>query len=199
MAKEKDSKKKVKPPSKVAKAAGVEALVAPSEAEYLLSRESAVDKEETLDIVSFYLSGSLYAVEVDHVGAVIMFREVVELPHTPEFIDGLISVRGDMILVMNLKKRLGIDKGADLSGNIIVTEHFSTAAETGLVVDKMAGVMEVAGFIKAPQEKLRGKKGALGGKDADFIKGTVESADKELIKVLDIGKLIAFDMPAGVA
>ena len=173
------------------------AILAPSEADYLKSREDIVDNEDSLDILSFYLNDTLFAIEVEYVGAVIMSREIVELPHTPDFIDGLISVRGEMILVMNLKKRLGIETGDIVRGNIIVTEPSSIANEAGMVVDKMAGVMEAVGKLKAPLKGEK-KKNALVDKESqgvNYIKGIVESEGKGSIKVLDMESLMAFDMP----
>lgn len=179
-------------------------MLAPSEADYLKSREDIAENEDSLDIVSFYLNGNLFAVEVEHVGAVIRSREVVKLPHTPDFIDGLISVRGEMILVMNLKKRLGIELGVEKVGNIIVTESLSFVDETGMIVDRMAGVMEVAGFLEetAKEETVneaKGTKGASVAKEQGFIKGTVRSLAGQSIKVLDMAKLMAFDIPSGAA
>jgi purine-binding chemotaxis protein CheW len=206
----KDIKKGARTPTKAApspkqdkerptKAGKLAKLLAPSEAEYIKSREDTADKEDTLDIVSFYLNDTLFALEVEFIGAVIRSRKTVELPHMPDFIEGLISVRGEMILVMNLKRRLGIDSTSS-GGNIIVSEQSSGGNETAILVDKMAGVLEVDSKFKVPLNGANGKKKTeiKNAQGYDFIKGTVESSTKGLIKVLDMQKLMAFDMPAGV-
>lgn len=185
--------KKKKSDSVNPKPPALEQLIAPSEADYLKILDDRSDKDDRLDMVAFYLDENLFAVEVNFVGAVIRSREVVELPHTPDFIDGLISVRGEMILVMNLKRRLGMEQGTQSGGNIIVTEPSLTGSKAGMVVDRMAGVMEVDADLKLP-------KTSSGGKDGDkFIKGVALSDGKKPIKVLDMMKLMDFEMPAGAA
>lgn len=181
-----------KPAVEKSKATGLHELLAPSEADYLKKIEDKADKDDRLDMVAFYLNDSLFAVEVDFVGAVIMSREIVELPHTPDFIDGLISVRGEMILVMNLKRRLGMPLGALSGGNIIVTESSLTGSEAGMIVDRMAGVMEVDANLKSPSKTSSTKEAGVG-----FIKGVALSEEKNPIKVLDMVKLMDFEMPAG--
>ncbi len=186
--------RKKKPVAGNPKATGFEQLLAPSEADYLKKLEDKSDRDDRLDMVAFYLDDSLFAVEVDFVGAVIRSREIVELPHTPDFIDGLISVRGEMILVMNLKRRLGMDQGVQSGGNIIVTEPLLTGSDAGMLVDRMAGVMEVDANLKPSSKASSGKKDGVG-----FIKGVALSDEKKPIKVLDMVKLMDFEMPAGAA
>ncbi|MBE9531522.1 MAG: chemotaxis protein CheW [Proteobacteria bacterium] len=202
MAKEKKSKKAEKSPllssKERSKEVGASSTLAPSEVDYQKSRDDLTENEDTLDVVSFYLNDELFALEVEYVGAVIMSREIVGLPHTPGFIDGLISVRGEMILVMNLKKRLGIDTAATIAGNIIVTDESPVFNDIGMLVDRMAGVMEVEGKLKAPSKPSKDKK-SVQSSEQNFIKGTLESVNKEELKVLDIDKLLAFNMPPGAA
>ncbi len=174
---------------------GVEGLkmsLAPTEEDFLSRREEGAEEEGSRYIVAFHLDGELYGVDVGYVGAVIMSREVAEIPHAPGFIEGLVSVRGEMILVMNLRRRLNIDSSVNAAGNILITE--SLDHEIGIIVDKMAGVMEVPMKLTPLSISGKGKKPDPKGGDNRFFKGTVKAGDKEL-RVLDMEKLMDFELP----
>jgi purine-binding chemotaxis protein CheW len=194
VAKSKNKKEKPAPKPKkksVAKKSVVkkiQGLTAPTEADFLRGREEGAEHEDSRYIVAFHLNDVLYAVDVGYVAAVISSREVAKLPHTPSFIEGLVSVRGEMVLVMNLKRRLSMDIAASLEGNILITE--SLDHEIGILVDKMAGVMEVP---------LKLKKLPKSGKEADserYFQGMVKVGESD-VKVLDMEKLMDFELPAG--
>lgn len=190
----------IKPPSKdknkaargKSGAGGLKKIIAPTETDYLLGREEGAEKEDSRYIVAFHLDGDLYAVDVAYVRAVIMAREVAQLPHTPGFIEGLVSVRGEMILVMNLMRRLGIESAVKAGGNILITESFDH--EIGIIVNKMAGVMEVPMKLKPFLRQGKGKSKGLAGEDRRFFKGIARAGDK-VVRVLDIEKLMDFELP----
>jgi purine-binding chemotaxis protein CheW len=193
--KEKKAESNKKPSKAKSKALGAKAekstkLTAPTEADFLIGREEGAEKEDSRYVVAFQLNGELFAVDVGYVEAVINFREVAELPHTPDFIEGLVSVRGEMVLVMNLKSRLGLPKTANAAGNILVTE--SLDHEIGIIVDKMAGVMEVPIELDKLPKSAKGKIDSV-----RFLKGLVKETAQE-VKVLDMEALMDFELPAEV-
>src|SRR5574337_293394 len=65
-------------------------------------------EEERLQIISFFLDGEEYAFEVADAVEVLRPRQMTEVPRTPDFIKGILSVRGEMVFVIDLKKRLNI-------------------------------------------------------------------------------------------
>ncbi len=131
-----------------------------------------------LRVVSFFLNGDEYAFEVAGAVEVIKPREVTEVPQVPEFIRGILSVRGEMIPIINLKARLGMNS----SGNDYMMKRILIAGvekcKAGFMVDGMGAIKEFS-----PAKLKRPKK-----KDG-FLMGTVSSKG-ETINLLDIDRLL---------
>jgi purine-binding chemotaxis protein CheW len=153
--------------------------VAPTEDNYAESLEQNSVEGEKLQIVSFYLNGEEYAFEVTDAVEVLRPRQVTEVPRTPEFIKGILSVRGEMVPVIDLKKRLGIppDGTSAAAGRILIAAMEDLKA--GFTVDRLAGVKEV------PVQSVV----APGKSDSGFVKGVIHGADA-LILLLNISRLV---------
>ena len=184
-------KEKKKGARKKPSAGALKKALAPTEADFLLKREEGSERADSRHIVTFYLDDKMYAVDVAYVGAVINSREVAQLPNTPVFIEGLVSVRGEMVLVMNLKRRLGIGSKVNKVGNIIITE--SLDHEIGILVDKMAGVMEAPNKLKPLMSSAASIPSGFAAEDRSFIKGIVRQGDK-VVGVLDMERLMDFKL-----
>ena len=58
------------------------------------------------EIVSFFLSGKMYGVDVSHMQGIEKYRELVREPEQPDLLEGVADVRGENIPVMDIRKRL---------------------------------------------------------------------------------------------
>src|SRR3990170_2848270 len=121
-----------------AKVSARQETAAPTEGNYAESLEHKSGEEEKLHIVSFFLGDVEYALEVTDAVEVLRPREVTEVPRTPEFIKGILSVRGEMVPVMDLKLRLGAGEAGQRSGRILIASVEEIKA--GFTVDRLAGV-----------------------------------------------------------
>jgi len=156
--------------------------VAPTEDNYAESLEQNSIEGEKLQIVSFYLNTLEYAFEVTDAVEVLRPRAVTEVPRTPEFISGILSVRGDMVPVIDLKKRLGlVSDGPSATGRILITAIDDIKA--GFTVDRLAGVKEV------PVESLV----SPGDSDSGFVKGVIHSGNDPIL-LLDISRLVDMNL-----
>ncbi|MDO8427237.1 MAG: chemotaxis protein CheW [Deltaproteobacteria bacterium] len=138
------------------------------------------EDEQRLQIISFFLDGEEYAFEVADAVEVLRPRQMTEVPRTPEFIKGILCVRGEMVPVMDLKKRLGIG-AADCKRlcRILITSIEDLKA--GFLVDRLSGVKDVPVSSIGP---------ALEGERAfKFLKGLIATKEKP-IKLLNAAKLI---------
>ena len=131
-------------------------------------------------VVVFTLDGLLYALPLGNVIRVIHALEIRELPKAPEIISGIINVGGQIIPVVNMRKRFGM---ADRE--IIPDDNF-ILADTGkrhvaLWIDEVTGLKEIVpGKYSETKEALP---------YAEFIKG-VARIEENIILIYDLEKCL---------
>ncbi len=171
-----------KPSTKAAPGVGAVALRAPTESDYIDSLEHSAKPVDKLDIVSFELDGSVYASEIGYVEEVVKPREITGLPHLPAFVKGIISLRGEMVMGLDLKMRLGLSETGGPFGRMLIVE--SGGFKAALTVDRMTGIREVPASLKSVR-----KSSGIKPETLRFIKGLAVDGGLE-IKVLDMVKLL---------
>jgi purine-binding chemotaxis protein CheW len=131
---------------------------------------------------SFKVAGLLLGIDVLDIQEVIRHQEPTRVPTAPAFIQGLINLRGQIVTVLDLRKRLGIGPGLLLDQPMDVVVRTSGGA-IGLVVDEVCDVFEIdkSALERPPEtipETIRRR-----------ISGLYPLADRSLL-VLDIGKVL---------
>lgn len=138
--------------------------------------------QEPRVLVLFRLAGEDYGIDVGCVREIITWQQPTRVPRTPPFVEGIINLRGHIIPVLDLRRRLGLPEGErERSTRIVVVELGTTVV--GLVVDAVSEVVRLpAGTIEPPAEVL--------AVDASFIEGIARHGDR-LILVLQPAKVLA--------
>ena len=86
-------------------------------------KENSRFSEENLHLVTFELSGEEFGVDIMQVSEVIPVPRITRIPQAPECIKGLINLRGKILVVIDLNKRLGFSsKETDSLSRIIIVE-----------------------------------------------------------------------------
>ena len=166
---------------KIAEEASSQRTVAPTEEHYTSSFEQKKSGDEgTINIISFFLGLDEYAFEVADAVEVLRPRQVTEVPRTPDWIKGILCVRGEMVPVVDLRMRLGLGASESRpSSRILVVAVEDTKA--GLMVDRLSGVREVPQSLVGPPEEA--------GPNALFTKGVINTGER-MIRLLDAGALV---------
>lgn len=148
-------------------------------AEEILANYKDEPKEHHL--VTFNL-GEEYGVPISQVQEIVRVGGITRVPNAPPYMEGVINLRGRVLPVLNLRKRLKISAGTIDKGSRIVVTEVGTKV-LGLLVDAVSHVIKVpAGFIEsAPEEVLE--------VDTDYITGVGKLTDR-LIIMLDLEKLL---------
>ena len=111
------------------------------------------DEEDTQKdkFLTFHLAGEDYGIEIAHVTEIIGIQKITEVPDMPDFVKGVINLRGKVIPVMDVRRRFHLDaRDYDDRTCIIVVDIRGTAV--GLVVDKVNEVADIpADQIEPPQ------------------------------------------------
>jgi len=147
------------------------------------------DKFEQADYLSFKLDKELFALSVNHVLEVQESQRVTKIPNSPNYINGVINFRGEILPVVETRSKFNMDqRPADDSFVIIVLELNSHGKKIilGATVDSVQNVLS----IKTSQIKQVPEMGA--NYDSDFIKGMLEDEEK-FIMLLDINRVFSLD------
>jgi purine-binding chemotaxis protein CheW len=143
--------------------------------------ENAKELSTELELLAFRLGGEEYAVMVDDVREVLKLRDLTSIPNTPEYILGVMSLRGTMLTVIDLGRRLGLAPGVrDERARIVVVG--TDEEDVGLMVDRVTGVLKIMPEgIKPPPENVE--------QGAEYLRGIVRKDDR-LVILLDLAKAV---------
>ncbi len=132
-------------------------------------------------IVNFTVDDVNYGVPVDQVREVRDMQSVTPVPGAPAYVEGVTNLRGQIITVVDLRKRLGLPEKTGIGEKIMIIDLNKSAA-VGVVVDS---VTEVSTIREVDVEKNMEVTSALG----DFILGVGKQND-HLSVILDISKIV---------
>lgn len=148
-----------------------------------VSEEAVVSND--LQLVTFCLKKEEFAIDIQQVREVLKLTQITPLPHSSEFIEGVINLRGEVIPVIDLRRRFGQDSGERNSKNRIIIVEVRDSM-VGLVVDSVTEVLHLErDTIEAPPSSVSQAK-------TDFIQGVGKLEDR-LIIVLKVDNIIASD------
>jgi len=142
-----------------------------------------------MKVVTFTLADKEYAVDIHQVKEVIRMRSVTRIPDAADFVEGVINLRGKVLPLVNLRKKLGypeIELGR--ANRIIVAQ--TNGHQVGIIVDRVNDVTSFdAASLDAPDEVL---------KEAKYLIG-VGKLGKRLVLLVDIHRLLSGDDKASLA
>lgn len=156
----------------------------------LLAGKPRQVQEETGEIkqlVSFRIGGEEFGVDILMVQEIIRFTTITPIPNSHESILGMINLRGRIIPVIDLRKRLRISEGVgdernDRKTRILIVELESSL--TGFIVDAVSEVMKVRAGDIEPAPHL-----VTSTVDAQYILGVIKRPER-LIILLDFGQIL---------
>ncbi|MCG5514984.1 MULTISPECIES: chemotaxis protein CheW [Ectothiorhodospira] len=141
--------------------------------------------------VTFRLAEETYAINVMQVQEVLRVAEIAPVPGAPHYVLGIINLRGNVVTVIDARRRMGLmDKESDDSSRVVIIEV--SGQVIGILVDSVAEVIELAEKDVDPAPNV--------GNDesSKYIQG-VASREGELTIVVDLNKLLTDDEWAEVA
>lgn len=98
--------------------------------------------------LSFFLDGEEYGIGILKIKEIIGMMPITPIPQTPEFVKGVINLRGKVIPVIDLRLRFGMSEIDYTDRTCIIVVEFSTASgrlHTGIVVDSVSEVLNIRG------------------------------------------------------
>lgn len=138
---------------------------------------------QDLQAVVFMLNKAYYGVPILQVQEIVKMTEITELPNTPDFVQGIVNLRGKIIPIIDMRKRFGLpEEVIDENWKILILKAEDVLF--GVMVDQISEVEKVpASLIEKPPKIVAGVNGK-------FINGIAKTENRLLI-LLDIAKILS--------
>jgi purine-binding chemotaxis protein CheW len=143
------------------------------------------EMSELIQLVSFAIGKEQFGVDILMVQEIIRMAPITSIPNSPDFIEGVINLRGHIIPVIDLRKRLKLTPLADGDKNntrILIINVQDRV--TGFIVDAVSEVLKIPkSFIEPPPEIV------VAGLKSQYIYGVCK-LDERLLILLDFSKIL---------
>jgi purine-binding chemotaxis protein CheW len=136
--------------------------------------------------ISFTLGGTGYCIEVDNVVEIFRRESLLEIPRAAPFVKGVISLRGDVIPVVDLRARLGQEEKTPGSARRIIVIQFGRRS-CGILVDEVREIVESDEEADAKREKLPE------GVRLEFVRGVARRGGMRFL-VLNLAAVLTMEM-----
>ena len=156
-----------------------------------------MEKAEITDIrqyLTFKLGDEIFAVDVAQVREILELATITKVPKTPEFMRGVINVRGSVVPVVDMRLKFGMPGAEETINTCIVVMEVSLDSETtviGALVDSVQEVSEFAPDQIEPTPRLGTHM------NVEFIRG-IGKQDEEFVMILDIDRIFSIEELASV-
>ena len=142
---------------------------------------------ETSQYLTFKLEDEVYATNISQVREVLEYSKVTKVPRTPEYMRGVINLRGRVVPVMELKLRFGMSRTEQTVNTCVIIVEVSLEGERliiGALADSVQEVIEMDPSMIEPPPRIGTKL------NTRFIRG-MGKRDEEFIIILDIDKIFS--------
>lgn len=147
-------------------------------------KQLGVGAEELLQLVSFNIGTEEFGVDILKVQEINRMVKITRVPQTPDYVEGVINLRGKVIPIIDLRKRFGLEvKEYDKNTRIVVVDIVGNIM--GMVVDSVSEVLRI------PKNTIEPPPQIVTGINTEYINGVAKLEDRLLI-FLDLSKVIDF-------
>ncbi len=139
--------------------------------------------EKEIQVVAFVLNNEEFACDINNVREVLKMVKVTPLPQSLKFVEGVINLRGEVIPVVDLRKRFNLPK-VDYSerSRIIIVEV--GPSQVGLIVD------EVSEVLRLSSSQIQASPSGITGGDNELIVG-VGKIEQRLLIILNLEYILS--------
>lgn len=126
-------------------------------------------------VVSFRLANEEYGLNIMDVQEIILTGEITKIPEVPDYIRGIINLRGKVIPIVDLRMRFGLEASSHSEHTRIVVVNTKGGTTFGVVVDAVSEVVRVeASQVEPPPT-------GLAGLDSSYIRGLLKQEERIMI------------------
>lgn len=140
-------------------------------------------RTKELQLVVFQLANETYGVDIAQVSEIRELQKITRVPRCPEFIEGIINLRGRIIPVVDLRTRFGLPAEEWTANTRIVVVEIG-GNTIGVIVDAVLEVLNIHSEAIEPPPPV------IANLDSDFLFG-VAKLDQRLIILLDLDRVLS--------
>jgi len=148
--------------------------------------------DELIEVVEFTLGGKRYALDIQLVREIVVMMPITPIPRAPEFVSGVLNLRGEITYIINLNKLLDVDDPEIRKDQKIIVFVPGAAKKNnvGIIVDNVSSVFQV------PRTDIEILQDNASSKISGFVKGIIklksddhEKKSKGLLIWIDMEKI----------
>jgi len=150
---------------------------------------SVAEITETRQYLTFKLGGEVFAIDVAKAREVLDLTAITKIPQTPEFMRGVINLRGNVVPVADLRLCFGMDRGEDTMNSCIIVVEVTLDGDTaviGALADSVEEVLDLEPDQIEPAPRIGTQI------RTDFIRG-MGKRDAQFLIILDIDRVFSED------
>ncbi|MCK9211644.1 MAG: chemotaxis protein CheW [Ignavibacteriaceae bacterium] len=145
--------------------------------------EQQKETSEVLQLVSFFIGSEEFGIDILYVQEINRMSQVTKVPNAPDFVNGVINLRGRVIPVIDLRLKFGMPKKEpDKNTRIIVMEV--SGKTVGFIVDSVNEVLRI------PKNVTEAPPSLAMGINSEYIKAVGKLEDRLLI-LIDLEKILS--------
>ena len=146
------------------------------------STDNTTVGDEVLQFVTFTLNDEEYAVDILSVQEINRITEITKVPNSPDYVEGVINLRGKVIPVINLRSKFGFEaKATDDDSRIIIMEIQGIV--NGVIVDSVSEVLRI------PASAMEAAPAVASDTISQYIKGLAK-LENRLVILVEIDNLV---------
>ncbi len=149
--------------------------------------EELSEEDQLMQLVGFNIGTELFGVSILMVQEIIRAAPITTVPNSPDFIEGIINLRGNIVPVIDLRKRLSIYREEmDYEKSWILILNINDRV-TGFIVDFVTKVLKIDENTVEPPPDI-----VVAGLESQYIRGVCK-LDKNLLILLDFNRILRID------
>lgn len=147
-----------------------------------MAKETVVEEKQ---MVLFELGSETYGLDIATVHEIISMQPITKVPKAPDYVEGVINLRGKVIPVIDIGKKFGFEKAERGKNNRIVVVYLQDTT-LGIIVDAVTEV------IRIPNDSIEAVSDIVTTGNSEYLQGIAKLSDKMVI-LLALEKLLSSD------
>jgi len=156
-----------------------------------MSENGATEHENAIELVAFRIRKQEYCVNIMSVREIRGWTRETVLPLAPDYVRGVINLRGSVVPIVDLSGRLGLEPVEPCARHVIIITQIENQL-VGLVVDAVSDILTIT------SESIQPTPDVSSDSVREFVEGVLAMEDR-MINLLDLSSILPTDAVEGIA